>query len=303
MYCFQKVPFHLSYQQNCGGCCCDCCCCCCCCCCWWCWAVFWASLVFPTRLFSPNCCCPTTGAAWVSKVLLLQGIQKLNTVTLPKTNMSSKNRPSQKDGQVFQASISRCENVSFREGITSWREKTQMVRLKGGGGLALVPGLNTDNCSAWEICHFQRSFSFKTSNVWANGMSLYPPSSHNSMVFAWKMGCLQQYEFHFNLGSFSTVFMGERVKLSNFHPLAKGHGIFVANSPPQLDAKRQVSPCVCPYDDDRVHATNVGRKCDPWSVALITKTCRTGGNEMNEWTCCHVMYIFALYSQVYKYSI
>ena len=46
---------------------------------------------------------------------------------LPKFNIAPENRPSKKETIVFQPSISRCENVGFREGIPScvfrWSKK------------------------------------------------------------------------------------------------------------------------------------------------------------------------------------
>ena len=45
------------------------------------------------------------------------------------------------------------------------------------------------------------------------------------------------------------------------------------SSPPQLAGKflllHQGSPCVCPYDDDRVHAIDVGTTCDPWKGSRV----------------------------------
>ena len=82
-----------------------------------------------------------------------------------------------------------------------------------------MPGLNTDNCSAWEICHFQRSFSFKKhpmSEQMGCPFTRLPPIT--PWFNAWKMGCLQQYEFHFNLGWFFHCFHGRKGKTQQLPP-------------------------------------------------------------------------------------
>ena len=123
---------HLSYQQNCGGCCCDCCCCCC-----FVVVVVVAVVVVvdDAELFSeqalsfqPGCfprivAVQQLGQHGAARSFYFKAYKNWTLLPSLKLTCPLKNRPSQKDGQVFQASISRCENVSFREGITSWREK------------------------------------------------------------------------------------------------------------------------------------------------------------------------------------
>ena len=113
---------------------------------------------------------------------------------LPETNIAPENRSSQKERIVFQASICRCENVSFREGNstygnTKWgvgeMDQIHTCRISSLKGAA-ISSANTFR----EVWTFRVGLGFN----WYWKQDVYQPHGLKS---AHKMsGCFQVQEHH-----------------------------------------------------------------------------------------------------------